>query len=240
MYWGRRGLNVTLGAAALAMGLALGGHAKAMSLDFVFDTGGADTAFDPLSSAQTGAQFYNYSGSEATVPFALTTDRAHVFLHRNTSNNDISLGVILDSDLGGGGGGNARLTFGGLPGGTTVLVLDDPTDAGTHTTTPPTAVHDFIWSNGFTDGIVLGNFTSPFEITLDLSNLSGISSWAFYSDSGNGNANPLITGLGATSNTLTITATTSNDIPEPGTLLVLGIGLAGLGWMRRRGARRAA
>ena len=191
------------------------------------------TNFETIGTPEKGIDFYNRTaatGYDPEPPFALTPNRAHVYVHENTLTEYYSLQLILDAATTN-TSGTARVSFNGLPLPAQVWLLDDPGEGGTHVTTPPTAVHDFTWAMNRADGIVWRDLFGQWTISIDFSNVVGLDSIALYD--GPSDTSPTAIDVGPLTNTLYIRA-----VSEPAMVGLMGammIGGAIVANRRRKG-----
>jgi len=81
------------------------------------------------------------------------------------------------------------------------------------------------WSKEYSFFDVSGNITGLANLTIDMSVFDALEDYFSY-DWNRDNAAGILT--------LTLSYVGNNEVPEPATLAILGLGLAGLGWARRR------
>jgi hypothetical protein len=198
------------------------------------------TVVTPFMTAESAAQFYNYTNSEANPDdFTLRNDEALFFLHQNTLNGEIGIGLILDTNNrtsqgneAASGGGSASITISGAPVGTAFVVEDDNGDISN----PFNAVHSWTWVSGFTDGMAAeGGLTdAAWAILFSSITTTGITNYSFL----NGDGSRIDLGnLGTSGNTFRITSSVA-PVPLPAALPLLLVALGGLGIAARR--RKAA
>lgn len=209
--------------------------AAAATVTYSFTSNGLTQIVNPLSTAQTGAQFYAYADSETGAPLPLSAKGLQFYLHENSNTGDVSLGIIANANNGGGSGSLAA-TLRGDVGGTTALVRDDTVapDSSEFVSTPMWVLYRE-WTTGKTDGFVLGNLTGDnWSIDFNVLAMSGIltNKLFFFSDEG-GSTPAAFSFADPTSNTLTISKVTA-AVPLPASAPLLLLAGGGLVALRRR------
>jgi hypothetical protein len=234
-------LLATLIGALVCIGIGSPGYAATV---FVFQEsapGAGDFSENQLGSIQsfsttgTLAGFYAYVSEQFTNTGSVTLeeDQSHVFLVDASD----GLGLFVVHDDGIARGGNAETMVDLLGGDTaTFLVQDDPvervyTDNGTEFTARQS------WTEGFTDGYVIGSLDGNWTVDLQFTDVSpdlsgptinGLTSWAAISSDGLG---------GQTEIELILVEDRRvrlSTIPIPTALWLFGSGLLGLVGMARR------
>lgn len=218
--------------------LMLGGVASAGIIYTVESPGITEMVIDPLQSAETAAQFYDYKFARFSGrPGDFTQDdTAFFWLYEDSNTGVLSLGMVFDklNNAGiQGGGGSMDLTTSGMPGSAFQSVEDDDGDLG-----PMELInHNATWGwNEFnTDGaMVSGLQNQTWEIDIQLNNFTGLQGGFFFMDGPN-STTPTALNLGDEGELLEIPIIIrAKRMPEPMTLGLFAIGLAALGVARRR------
>ena len=180
----------------------------------VYDSNGAWIGLiDTISTAQSGAQYYNRSNASANPDFEPQNGGLHLFLHRNTITGEYSIGLVADS-RNDNSGGRLRGSLNGL-GATSFLALADEASE-VSMPTPGTAVFNFRWFNCCSDGFVVGGIDpNTLSLNFDITSSTGLTDFYFAGPGGALTSAP----LGASALSFTVAAA-----PEPSTwaLMIMG------------------
>ena len=226
-----------IGLAVMAVIYSKTGSALATPVYSITNDTTIDLPVNPLSTAESGSAYYDYDLDTASgyPAFGTVSNTGFFWLHENTNNGDISLGMIFDApddtlD------GKVKLGFNGVPVSGFIALADDAKD------TFSTLSGDWKWFACCTDGGVIGGLGGFWDITITLNATTGIDQWFFLSGDPN---SPDTIGLNFDiGDTVVISAFDSTPTPpqvsatpEPGTWMLLSTGLVGLlgyGWRKRR------
>ena len=204
-----------------------------------------DTVITPFVTAQTGNDFYNFTGSEANPSFDLDPNTLHVYLHQELGTSNVSLGYIFntnDDDDGATSGGSFVGTITGALASATGGIQDDAAEDfgwdASDAVDGATTVNGnfaFAWASTFTDGFTLNTTADDFwAIDLAASTLTGIDTFVFLH--GDPTAPTVLSVENPADAFLRVTSTPMSPVPLPAGLPLLAGGLATLGWVRRRSA----
>lgn len=231
--------------------VAMSAPSMATVLDIDFN--GTQFLLGTFDSAETGTSFYHYGtpsassanpyypGTSNLIP--LQADALQVFTHVNTNTNQLSFGIILEKPNGSGGGSFSTDVDWSTP--ATLAFVDDPGETGTLDSGGPQSL-SFLWSDCCTDGFVISGF-DPNDLFINLTNVTGsdLTKVIFLSPDGQ-NANTVFdfpTDRFSISIASCDPATDPNqcvippnDVPEPNVIALLAVGLAGLGFAKRKKA----
>ena len=228
--------------------LTVSSASMAVVLDIDFN--GNQFLLGAFESAETGTSFYRYNspspssanpvypGTTDLIP--LTADALQIFAHTNTNTDQLSFGLILERPNGSGGGSFSTSADWSDP--AVLAFVDDPAETGALGVGGP-QVLSLAWLDCCTDGFVISGF-DPTDLFLGLTQVTGsdLSQVIFLSPDGP-NSNTV---FDFPSEQFSITITpcdpaTDPDgciipspVPEPGTMFLFGLGLAGLGFAGRR------
>lgn len=187
--------------------------------------GATNQSVNPLTSAETGAAYYDYTNPSGHPAFGPEKNTAFFWLHENSLNGDITLGMIFNATGSGGSSGSMNLGLTGLPLGWSWSVQDDTNEIGSDGTTP-----GWNWISDYTDGGVIAGLDGEWEISIQRLASSGIDNWYFLS--GPDATNPVKTALNLSGQNLVIKA---SAVPLPAAVWFFGSGiLAMIGFSRRR------
>ncbi|MCD5416947.1 PKD domain-containing protein [Candidatus Bipolaricaulota bacterium] len=127
----------------------------------------------PFVNPVSAVDFYDYRDSVAHTGLE-EKSTAVIFLYREAFTGKLSLFMILSKE--GGEAGATSVTFSGIPANAAFLVTDDfpAWVPDTFEISPPAAAINWVWSEGFADGMVLGPLGDEFEITLSPQFTEGI------------------------------------------------------------------
>ena len=215
--------------------LLLGLTQTAGAYSFSVDRGTTWTDVDAITGDKSAAEYYSYSSpnaSSSNLPFA-ADGKGYFFLYKESNTGILSIGVTM-SAKGGSSPGNAAFTISGNPG-WTWLVSDDTYEVQGNDNTP-----SWQWSANYGDGGMLGGSEpSEWETTWTFDSYSGIDDWYFIDSNGSSYVLdfPSIV-VAAVNDTLIIKSGSTSSVPEPGTMILLGTGLAGLAGFRKRQQKR--
>jgi len=214
----------------------------------VYNSSDLTTVIDQINSidtAETGQQHYNYfsvSGHPSGVN--LDTYHSNVWVHQDTNNpGSYSFGFIFSMGSSPDGSNSASFAFRIVNSDTDVFVSqsDDPGEATE--TSPGTFSGTFNY--GFnTDGIMVSGITgSNWTIIIDAVDFGDITDWFASEGVDPGFATDTVLTLGeeyritlAGNDPSDLPVGGGNGVPEPGTIALIGLDLAGLGFARRKKA----
>ncbi len=198
---------------------------SASAYTYSITNGVTNQTVDPLVTAETGASYYDYITPSGHPAFGPEKNTAFFWLHENSLNGDITLGMIFNATGSGGSSGSMNLGLTGLPLGWSWSVQDDANEVGGDGTTP-----SWIWVSSYTDGGVIAGLDGEWEIAIQLLAASGIDNWFFLS--GPDATNPARTALDLSGQNLVIR---SSAVPLPAAVWLFGSGILGLiGFSRSR------
>ncbi len=182
------GLGLGVGA-ALALGLTLAVGAGARLLPppsplpltagppVLLKQGDFEKAITPLVGPLSPEAFYNYSLTDyrSRTPLGVELPRVSLlFLYRQEGSDELAL-MIIHNAPDAGPAGRARLVIEGLPPGAYVAVKDDPNDR--YELRDGTAVFEWRWASGHTDGVIVQGLKAPFALTVTPELFVGVQGW---------------------------------------------------------------
>jgi PKD repeat protein len=140
----------------------------------------------PIRQSGSAVTFYAFQNDQSNTQMEIP-EHSLLALHVDELTGNVSLVIIMSSALNP-SGGSANFSFDGLPLGATIAIQDDFTD--TFSFTPPTAQMGWTWLPEHSDGVVISNLGTDFQITITPNFGSGINTWD-YIDGTNRIPNPL-------------------------------------------------
>lgn len=171
-----------LGLLILLAGMALPA-ANGQQTDSVFilaRQGTFATPVTPLTEpGRSAADFYRFANDQPNTGLEIAR-QALVFFYRDPNTRDLSLVIILSAPQNQ-TGGEATLSFSGLPPTAQITLRDDPGD--TYNFTPPTAQMSWRWLPERADGVIISGLGTEFEITITPTFTRGIEGWQVLSGS---------------------------------------------------------
>ncbi len=247
--------NHTLQAAVISALVCIGfgspGYAASVDVFQESAPGAGDFSANQLGTIEsfgttgTLSEFYAYTSQQFTnvSSIALTEDQSHLFLVGASD----GLGLFVVHDDGIARGGNAETQVDLLGGDTaTYLVQDDPGDS-IYTDTGIEFTARQSWTQGFTDGYVIGSLDGNWTVDVQFKDVSifsgpvinGLTTWAAISSDGLGGQTEITLAL-EEERRVRLVNVPNRAVPVlgqfPPTLLLLGSGLLSLGMARRRKA----
>lgn len=191
-------------------------------------------SIDPFTTTLTNSGFFSY-GNPFNASFcdgvvdncigrpSLISNESHLFLVDASD----GLGVFIVHDKpNDGSGGSATNTFSLVGDTATVLVSDDPNE---FTGTGTNFTGNFNWIGCCTDGGVIGSLDGDWTMFLEFDSFTGLTGWTAVSANSQDSV-----GLQLVNDRRVRLRSVSQQIPEPNTLALIGIGLAGFGFTRIR------
>ena len=177
-------------------------------------------------------EFYDYGFMLASGrPGDFTVeDTAFFWLYEDTNTGVLSLGMVFDklNVPGGVSGGTMNLTTAGMPVGTVISVEDDNGDVAASEVLI-NGTENWGWNDRNTDGAMVSGLENlTWTITIDINTFSGLDDFFFLD--GPNSMTPMSLEVDPET-TITIRA---RRVPEPASVGLLGLGLAALGFVRRR------
>ncbi|MCB1741719.1 MAG: PEP-CTERM sorting domain-containing protein [Gammaproteobacteria bacterium] len=217
-----------LGLVAAVLLSALSSTASAGIIYTVSDGTNSYTV-DPISTNQSGAAYYSLSSSSGHPAFDELENRGHFWLHENSANGALSLGMMFDRETSAStGSGNINMTTSGFPTGASVTLSDD----GGETTTLINGTESFSWNGFNTDGAVIGGLEGLlWTIDITLNSFAGLGN-GFVFVNGPGASGSFLSLALSAGDTLTISAA-QMPVPEPAPLALVALVFAGLALRRR-------
>lgn len=132
----------------------------------------------PLIGDESPSDFYSYAHFQSESPL-VQGGNSVLFLYAH--DQMLNLFIIHSARRDGTSERVASFDFGGLPRTAFTLVKDDPDDS--YWLSPPSGTITWRWSQGFTDGVVLGGLTGEFAITIYPQFNDAITRWLLISGS---------------------------------------------------------
>lgn len=205
----------------------------AMALPAYTYTNGVNTGvFDPISSNQTAESYYNLNVGSGHPAFGTTSNTGYLWLYQNTSNNDVSLGMIFDT-VNDASPGQVMMFSLGMPL-TAALSLSDGVDPLSDLEADGSASWSF--DGCCTDGAVYSGFNGEWDFGLYLIDSTGIDNWFLLDGPNAASPNKIALDIGSFIQLTAIDPQVNppGTVPEPTALALLGAGIVGLSLVRRK------
>lgn len=231
----------------LVLGLSQGASALPINVFESPDLTTAVGSVGTIDTSETGSDHYNYfSASGHPAGVELAPFKSNIWVHHDDRTSDsFSFGFIFSEEgtSGDGSGNSADFAFRIVNSDTSVFVSqsDDPGEA---TETAPGAFSGtFSYNDVNTDGIMVSGITgTDWTVIIDSVDFGEVNEWA--AANGNAGESDLSLTLGSEYRLTPLDVPSGanvdpdlppiDTVPEPGTLGLIGMGLAGLWLVRRR------